>query len=441
LFFKIGLPLFFWGLAALAAPPSAAPDEAKVFSDEGLRPFEGRTITKIEIHGLIRTSERAVRWLLGNQEGEKFSTDAWILGLQKLYNTSDLYDLKTKIRSDSTAGIAIDLFLKDKWTLLPYATLQGGGGTYNYGGGVFDTNLGGYFTNVAVGFAYVNQDLTYDLNFFQEWISNTNFEAEIDISRNGAPTGVQDGSGNVLGNFTWDRNQQQFMFGRRFPNIRSMLFFEVFNDQVENSSTSPGATVYPEEQYRLRPLIIFGRVNLSNFLERGYELTLTASFANFFSGAHSYYGAIATFKNSNIVRDNDNFSYFVNVGALTDAPYPYRYHLGGYDTVRGFNTYRFIGSYYVSTNIEYRPLLAVDRFSFFDLDQIALQGCVFVDAGYIWSTPNSPQGGSSLGMLSAGVGLRINFVRFAGAIIRMDLARTVTPDEGFGFSFGVGQFF
>jgi outer membrane translocation and assembly module TamA len=32
-------------------------------------------------------------------------------------------------------------------------------------------------------------------------------------------------------------------------------------------------------------------------------------------------------------------------------------------------------------------------------------------------------------------------VKFSGAILRLDLARTISPDEGLGFSFGIGQFF
>ncbi len=44
-------------------------------------------------------------------------------------------------------------------------------------------------------------------------------------------------------------------------------------------------------------------------------------------------------------------------------------------------------------------------------------------------------------LLSAGVGLRFNIQKFAGAIMRIDVARTIYPDEGVGLALGVGQFF
>jgi outer membrane protein assembly factor BamA len=94
--------------------------------------------------------------------------------------------------------------------------------------------------------------------------------------------------------------------------------------------------------------------------------------------------------------------------------------------------------------VEYRPYLWSDRFSFLGVDQIALQGCLFIDMGVLVNDSaavHSELKNRSLGLLSAGLGLRLNFVRFAGAILRFDFARTISPDEGFGFSFGIGQFF
>jgi hypothetical protein len=58
------------------------------------------------------------------------------------------------------------------------------------------------------------------------------------------------------------------------------------------------------------------------------------------------------------------------------------------------------------------------------------------------SSLTGDQGTKNIDFLwSAGLGFRANFLHFAGAIIRFDLARTVHPDEGLGLSFGVGQFF
>jgi hypothetical protein len=78
------------------------------------------------------------------------------------------------------------------------------------------------------------------------------------------------------------------------------------------------------------------------------------------------------------------------------------------------------------------------------IGEVIFQGCVFQDLGLMWNSYDllqTSRTNSRLFMLSEGAGLRLNFLRFAGAIVRIDLARTVTPDEGWGLSFGVGQFF
>jgi outer membrane protein assembly factor BamA len=133
---------------------------------------------------------------------------------------------------------------------------------------------------------------------------------------------------------------------------------------------------------------------------------------------------------------------FFNVGAMTWAPIPYLFHLGGYDTVRGFSTNRAVGRYYVNNSLEYRPYLT--RFSSDLTGELVFQGAVFQDVGQMWNSDDLSRTRaveSHLFLLSQGVGLRVNIMRFAGAIGRLDIARTAIPDEGWGVSLGVGQFF
>jgi outer membrane protein assembly factor BamA len=127
---------------------------------------------------------------------------------------------------------------------------------------------------------------------------------------------------------------------------------------------------------------------------------------------------------------------------MTSAKIPYLFHLGGFDSTRGFSTYRAIGQMYVANSLEYRPYLT--RFSIYFIDQIVVQGCLFQDFGVMWNSSDyqtSNRLNSRLVLLSEGIGIRLNFLKFAGAIGRLDLAKTITPNEGWGFSFGVGQFF
>jgi hemolysin activation/secretion protein len=109
--------------------------------------------------------------------------------------------------------------------------------------------------------------------------------------------------------------------------------------------------------------------------------------------------------------------------------------LGGYDTVRGFSASRALGRELIVGNFELRHRLIGLRLPLADL--ATLQATVFMDAGAV----RSHLGGSGLGLLSGGLGLRLNFVKFARALIRMEFAQTIQPSEGWDLTFGLGSFF
>ena len=151
---------------------------------------------------------------------------------------------------------------------------------------------------------------------------------------------------------------------------------------------------------------------------------------------------VATYKRV-FLHDNTNYAIFLNAGAMTTAETPYQFRLGGYDTVRGFTTNRAIGRLYAANNLEFRPYLF--RFESELTGQLILQGCLFQDFGYMRDA-NSFTGSTAsqkrdLVLLSEGVGIRFNVLRFSGAILRIDGAKAVVPDEGWDVSVTFGQFF
>ncbi len=416
--------------------------EQDVFDTTTMKPFDGQVIRNIRVHGLKWTKEQAVRWLLSQHEGERFSPDRWLIGIHKLYDTFILYYVHTDIQPIGSHQIDIDLEVNDRWSLLPYGTAQSGGGSFNIGGGVQEENFLGYFAVVSVGYSSYDNQASYDVNYFQEFLRDTDLILGADVSQQGIPVTVESNSGQNLGNFIWQRRQQQILVGYHLPdNIRLLTFFELFEDRITSGSAFPEAQVYSGTQYRLHPVIIFGRSQLTNFLEQGSELSVQPTSANFFHGETSYSQIISSYKMV-YLSGNTNYAFFINAGAMTAAPIPYLFHLGGFDTVRGFSTNRVLGPYYLSNNLEYRPYLT--RFYVPLIGEIVTQGCVFQDSGLMWNSfdlAQTSRTNSRLFLLSEGIGLRLNFLRFAGAIVRIDVARTITPDEGVGLSFGVGQFF
>jgi outer membrane protein assembly factor BamA len=129
---------------------------------------------------------------------------------------------------------------------------------------------------------------------------------------------------------------------------------------------------------------------------------------------------------------------------MSDGGPNFLYNVGGYYNVRGYSDMREFGRNMTFANFEWRPYLFEHRWKILWADLMVVQGCIFSDAGSAWgdsSLTGQSQESDFHPLWSAGLGLRVNMVKFAGAIARLDWARTISPDEGIGFSFGVGQFF
>jgi len=438
--------LYFLLVAYFSASTVAYADEQDVFSTAALNANSGVIISEIRIEGLRWTKEKAVRWLLTQHEGDVFDAELWIKGIHNLYDTTVVYNVTTNITRLDSGKLIIVLHLSDRWSLLPYGIFQAGGGSNNLGGGVFDANLLGYFTQVSASYNTFDNVATYDFNLYQEFFLDTNLILGFDISQTGTPVDLQSNHGDSLGDFTWSRTQYQLLLGERLethwqPKIRLFSYFEYFRDQMLENDHAPEAHVYSHPQWRIRPTVIFGRSELTNFLEQGQEITFAPTSANFFDGRRAYSTAVATYKKV-FLDGNTNYAIFLNSGAMTTAPVPYLFRLGGYDTVRGFSTNRAMGRYYINDSIEYRPYLA--RFKIPLAGETVLQGNLFTDGAVMWNSTNLAQTrlvDSEISLLSVGAGVRFNFLRFAGAVVRIDFAKTVTPEEGWGSAIGVGQFF
>jgi outer membrane protein assembly factor BamA len=406
--------------------------------------YRGSLIAKINVLDLKRTADKAARMLLGGREGDLFDPDKWTFGIRKLYNTQDLFDITTDIReaprlpetpSTQASSIIIDVHIKDKWTLLPDMYLQNGGGSSFYGVGIVDTNLGGYFTNANLSYATFNGAVFYDINLFQEFFLDTDLMMGLDVSKQGNPVSIQNLDGKVTQDLLWNRHQYSALFGSRFgTKIRFYSNFTLFKDSILNQKPITTAEVIQHTQYRLKPIFIHGRSNFTNVLEEGQELTVTPTFTNFLEAASRYSQLVMSFKKTIILPGDANLAAFVGTGIMSNTSVLYQFRLGGFDTVRGFSTNRAVGLKYVNWSLEYRPLLFTTRLPLLDL--AALQACFFTDGGIM-----QDHYGERRSLTSAGIGLRTNLAALVGAIVRFDLAKTITPSEGYGFSFALGQFF
>jgi len=411
--------------------------------------YDGMTIEKLDVDGLVRTRPQTIMWLIYSKPGDPFNSLKLATDLQTLFNTGNLYDLKGEVMPSADGkGVDVRIMLLDKWTLFPVFGAQGGGGSFTLGGGVFESNLLGYMVNASALLWTFNNTTSYDLNTNQEYFHGSNIMWSLDVQDSIEPQNPRTSTNNTPGIFAWRRQQKEIMLGTHFEGpIRAFMYASIYQDSIfENDGNYFHPSTAPGLQQRVYPKLIYGRVNWSNFLENGYELTIQPTFANLLGSGPEYVALEADFKRVAIVgsKKRDNLAAYFSVSTMGNGGPNYQYQVGGYYNVRGYADMREFGRRMAFTNLEYRPFIGSYRWQLFGIDLMAVQGCVFTDAGSAWG--DSSLTGEAQAMIfrplwSAGVGLRVNMVKFAGTIMRLDWARTISPDEGIGFSFGVGQFF
>ena len=392
--------------------------EDAVLDLDQLEKWNGKRIETITISGLVRTNERAIRWLITQKEGDSFDSELWVRGIRKIYNTQAIYDIHTDVKISADGKIAITLSMRDKWTLVPDINLQGSSNATNFQFGIYDNNFLGNFTTINLVYGQFNSLPNYDIDIFQEWLFDTDYMASLDFSQNTIP---------LLSDSGWTRSLQSITFGRRFyPKIRLFGVLALMQDSGQETISG--------QQWKLQPTIIFGRSDFSNYLEEGYELTLKTNLVNLLS-PQNYNSVLLSYKLTDIILGKSNWALYAALGVTGSNLRSYQFTLGGFDTVRGYSAFRLISHAYSVVNLEFRPLLWSHRFGWEPLDWIVLQGCLFTDWGA------TLRQGTLSTLSSIGAGLRLNFVKYSGAIVRFDYAQTLAPNEGSGISFGIGQFF
>lgn len=410
--------------------------------------YDGRPIHQLQIHGIQRSRESIVRWMLGAQEGRPFNAEAWQNGIEHLYKTESVYDIHTQI-TEAGNEINIELTLEDKWTLFPYFDFQGGGGSASFSAGLFDANLLGTFTNVYAGGGYLDREYSYEFGASQKWFLQSTYALAANLAKVVQPIALQDSAGVPLANYTWERRREWIALGKQQGDrFYWELPIEAYKDSIKNPASRTHGFVYDGmAQWKISPSIRLGKVLHSDYLEEGHELGLSVFDANPFNTNLDYHGGQISWKHVIFVPDTCNLAYYLSFSHMTSAPVAYQYRLGGFDSVRGFAMNRIFGLDSLRANFEYRATILTWKIPVFDLGRMVLQGALFTDAGESWNsagidsvTGANMQTGNRF-LYSAGTGVRAILLHFANALVRLDVAKAVEPSEGYNVAFGVGQFF
>ena len=185
----------------------------------------------------------------------------------------------------------------------------------------------------------------------------------------------------------------------------------------------------------LTPSLVLGKVNKYDFYVQGVEFgglleiadSLLGSDFDFLKGELRLHTAHRPWERLNIVMQ-------FRLGSKTGTAFQHKFYLGGLDSIRGFMNGQFRGDHMWVANVEARTTLVEKRLW-------AVQGNVFADLGKTWDAEGFGAEGFQAPFVSYGVGLRLIFPTIYRAVLRIDLARTEEPVQGYGVNFGVQQFF
>ncbi len=443
----IGLALL--SLAARPAWAEPGPDTHPA-SPTTFTNWKGRKIRTIQVLGVERTADKAIKGLLGGIEGLPFDPKEWSRGIRSLYNTRVLYGIETKIEDAGEEGIDIQLRLKDRWSLIPIFDAAGttGGGYFRLG--LTDLNLGGYFTEVSATMGMLNRYLIFDFWGGHQFFLNTPLIFNVGVNRSAYSTAFYDRNGTKIDSVDWARTRASFFFGLRHDLlVRAGLAAVLYQDAVLLSpSVLSSDKIRPQEGLRLvfEPRLTVGWSNLTDAQEEGLEWRLSGQLGDV--GLASMFTSItATVKMAAIIGTRNNLALRSRMSWASPRRLNEALSLGGLDSVRGYPGSRLLGRSELTLNGEWRFMAFHIPMNFLiDLDRLAVQFVGFTDLGLMESPDSLRELGDIryaeiYGLWSAGLGIRLNILRLAGSVLRLDFAHTLVPLEGWAFIFGFNQFF
>ncbi len=181
--------------------------------------------------------------------------------------------------------------------------------------------------------------------------------------------------------------------------------------------------------------MVLGRINTDRFYVKGTTLELQAEIAgNALGSDFSFVKGLIQLTSAFRPREKINIATQFKLGSKTGEEFQHKFYLGGLDSLRGFFDGQFRGEHMWVANIELRSTLV-------EKTKWVIQHNLFADLGKTWDDDSFGLDGFRSPFVSFGMGFRIILPRIYRAVLRIDGARTQEPSEGFGFNFGLQQFF
>lgn len=333
------------------------------------------------------------------------------------------------------------LELEERWTVIPLANGAFGGDLLSLQLGLYDINLFGRYLELGADYRRLG-----DTNSFSVWFRDPRFLGErlslsTSIYRNARLRVLYDDAGQAEGGYFRSQWGMSLSFQKEWKWWLTSTFgltahADSFSDTylgVELADMQRAAGGFPDdhEAFSLYAATQVGRIDRRSYLRDGLAGSLSVSYTPpiLFSDLH-YVDVVASGSAYTTGPLRSTLALTASTGYTTTESLEHQFYLGGLGSLRGFLDSRFRGKAYWLANAEFRiPSI--------DLDWLALQHVLFVDAG---SAGRTPRGYADVDGLSVGIGFRLILPKVYNFVARVDWAFPLVGRGRSPLSLGSGQF-
>ncbi len=430
----IGLPfrLAPWLAAALLGV-------ADLEETEDFAHYDGRKVNRVQFLGLGRLSARRLRDFLDTRPGRLFDHRVFLEDLRRLRNL-ELFDIQAIRIVPDDRGIAIQIRIRRKWSLLPYFNYFQGGGSWKIVSGLYDANALGLSFLLDARFLLFDGRPGGILFFKYPRLAGLPLDLDADGGYALAVRTTYQAGGKPWRQYrvevawaqlalvwepaVWTRLGVTYLFRWR---------------RYDFTPVSPSRDFLPEtgRTSNLGLLLSLGKLAYRDYFMEGLKLDVSLSMARPWMGSDLSSEQISWDFRAYWLpsRGIGNLALWLRGGYETGpTTVVEEFALGGLLGLRGFRHGQFLGRAYVAGTFEYRsgfvrtgfPIMAgIHRI--FRGRCLLFQGALFADLGAVAGSNRQATPDSGRLLASVGAGFRAVFVRFYRAVLRVDLALGFSP--------------
>ena len=414
--------------------------------------LHGLLVRSIRFEGLSRTRSSRLHHFMDTSAGRVFDAEIFDEDMRRIRNEELFRDMRVYAKH-CEKNVSLIIYMRDKWSLLPYFNFVRGGGSYQLVFGAYDVNILGAMFMMDANFIVFDgrpSGILY-LSVPRLW---------------GLPlqVGIDGGLSRSIRTVYGPRTSPQYIYAMQsqwfdvsiasepVPWVEIKLWQKFSWNSVEFAKLSPLDDVLPAGGRRAVTglMVSLGKVSYDDYLMHGLKLTAWAS------GAFKALGSTEDFLR--LTWDMRGYWRFGprggNLAARLHGGYVHggnfldEYVLGSFSGLRGFRYAQFIGKSYVAGSFEYRTGLLPVEFPIvsklhrvFRGKTLRMQGVAFTEMGSMAGSLEHATTESGGMLWSIGAGFRGIFIPFYKAVLRVDLCYTLEPFRSFDLMIATQQAF